>query len=1856
MPGLFRVWLHKLGARLMGVESIFCDLIGAKSIMPSTAPTVFSLDEEPARLGLPSHVDSNHARAGKAPLRAAWWHATWAAACGEVRRRYGQLLHVKCTGVEEDGAGGRQVELDYTMGEIYELLHTVPREPEAQRLRESELRVLWAELDRERRWRGDVIKDEELGRFRGHNDPSLKADSIFDAKTVATTWRHLVLAVEDGRWKAIDHPGAPKPAPGPAAATELQDIPSGEVKSFADGWYKWRGFWQQAWSPEDGYQLLNTMWHEQQRRHAIAQQMQRERRQQLQALEAEDARHARGDMVVLRHPHYKPEFRGRLRIEGRKAIFVEDATWVEVQVDVASSRAQTGHDLRKREVKLYNAMRGEHAKANRKASLAARQQALQAQLPTAPGDMAVRRKTDAGKLIYAWQDLEVEATPRSSRAPVTEAESHWKQARARETTPERGLRKMRTKVKTRLSKAAKGEHARIVVRAESTEPPPAGAADPAGELGGPDIHQKCPALKQLNDPVSLAHTRAAYEFLDTLRLHHCQNCDEEWPVFDGEWPQGGVACAGPRAGKSETIARAGWTASWAKEDLCSRCASSAVYRTMYSEANLQHLGPRSEALSNLTWYESLLIARVHPVISVVTLTATGLLCYAGHVCNYYVKVLEWFRELPAILRDKKWFLIKRRRSINASASDTRQKKPTTANRQRLEAAIAVAQQRLPNVFRDSVVVPDALAKYPTDGELEMLEQEERVDLRGDVRVDREMFLHWLSSGEDSRGQHHCALALQRCARDQLSAEDRGDDMRAVAWDLCCRSLSRTPDARTLGTSELAQLLVYWLEEGLLPAQMRQAIYTGMQEELLGRGKRVETAGDEQAMMSRWVKQLMHGELEACLSNCDHLPVDLDVDCEMLEPQQPSMTAEAEGEAGRLLSALKAMDLGAEVDVAAGRTSADAATTVGSSTLEGEWHGVMSESAWEGEGGAGDEPGEVEAAWNGEGEGEGEGGDASVAAGPGVPNPDKPLVDPPEFGDRVRDTDKEPYWIPGAFPTIFQNETGDPYNYVLKEVDLVTWGPHVLRSKGWIAQAHMTFMYWWVNMVQRFHALSAKKWFVRDNPRATGYTVEELKNMSVTSLAKQMVGYTSQIPGTKASKARLRKVILAMVRQLEIETRRPAAGHLGDVPCLFGTLTSQRYRWDEVIRIIALIEGIHDYKSLSRSKRRELVNKYPLFVAWYCAVRLELSLKAIVVPLFGASAYVAVFEWSPTGGMVHLHYILWKPGAPRFDIRAERLMEQAEALRKAGLVAKGVARCKVDDVVDFFAQYVSEWNPNKAADGSEETGAVAQRVNEEQENHTAAVSVEEMLRLLQEDAAEERFDYYKRLVRTEHMHDFHFPDPCGAPNPSQPCAKLLKGTLNMWYCANGYPRDLVREPCEQSVAQDALRPDLWRVGLCRNCQLMNCHMPLASVGTQSNTDAQPVPTKNQAEMYCCKYCSKHLKNSGARSALFDVLDDMELKDKAGKEKYGDSYEERKLGGKLHRAFMAEIGEEMCQAEVAHHANRCPEYLCSRPERSVHLYKKALALNTEPKKGKRGGSEDDTGEWCFEEDAEGGDGRKLATKPSDLELYERRTWYRFSPGTDISESLPARETAEEQVAAANLYDFFRLVQFHGGRNPYLSWHAPLSRPVVTMSPVVKMREGPDFAFAARWGLMQYHAWEDRRLFLDMTETEVKEYFRTWLDAPDCPWYVRDQYLAENSRKLRGVRPARRGAAKGDLQECEAGVQTEVAGDTSVEACEGDDEEGPAALVASDTEESSEEEPDEPEEDTRVLKMLYKGNMEEVNRRVEQQRRAKVISQKHSFYKQTRCTSTAQEEQSALPAGVLNVHEDSSGDEDYFGEQKD
>ena len=883
---------------------------------------------------------------------------------------------------------------------------------------------------------------------------------------------------------------------------------------------------------------------------------------------------------------------------------------------------------------------------------------------------------------------------------------------------------------------------------------------------------------------------------------------------------------------------------------------------------------------------------------------------------------------------------------------------------------------------------------------------------------------------------------------------------------------------------------------------------------------------------------------------------------------------------------------------------------------------------------------------------------------------KPVVDPPELdaGGLVRDTDETPGWIPGTFPTIFQNETGDPHNYLLRKPDLESWGLHVLRSRGWRAQAHMTFMYWWTNMRQRIRALGAKKWFVKDNPKATGYTVDDLKEMSVGVLAKKMVGYTQNIPGTRGSKGRIRKIILDMVRQVEIETRA-ANGGLGDVPCLFGTLTSQRYHWDGIIRTIAEIEGEPGdaYKSFSQSKRRSLVNKYPLFVAWYCAVRLELTLKTLVVPVFGASNYVAVFEWSPTGGMVHLHYILWRSGAPRFDLQAERLLEKAKTLRKANLVSAAYAQTeKMDDILDFFERYVSEWNPSKDAKGQDLVDVEAERVNRANVRHTAAATEEEMLALLGEDQAEARREHYMRMVRLEHLHDYHHPDPLGPPNPCQACAKLLKGSGNMYYCSNGMPKDLVLDRSQQSISQDPLRMDLWRCHLSRNCRLMNSHMPVVSFGDQSNTDAQPIATKKQAEMYCCKYCSKHHKNIGARCAIFDIQEKMEAKDQHGAEKYGQRWEPTTLGGQLHKAFMAEIGEEMCQAEVAHHANHLPEFLVSRQVRNVHLYRKMLAI-TLPSAG----AAEEWGEEWGEEEARDLEeaGQKRIHRASDIELYESRHSYEFwdEGSPDLPRPLPTylpwKASPAEQLLDMSLFEFYRLVHYHGGRSPFLSWRDPTGEnpsalPIVCMQPRLTLREGAGFARNAQWALVQYHPWQNRAESFLATDDKgeprdpeyVKDFFRNWVESDRCPWYIQEQYDHDNNRTFRQARSAgAQGAGpRASSALSAAGPETKAPqGGGTVEEDKWESSEGE---TASETE-SSESEP--PPEGTRLLRQLRGAtNVEEVTRQPELQRRTIAARHAHNVYRNTKVTSRAQEEQSAVPAGVRNVMEDSDDDEAWDG----
>jgi hypothetical protein len=236
------------------------------------------------------------------------------------------------------------------------------------------------------------------------------------------------------------------------------------------------------------------------------------------------------------------------------------------------------------------------------------------------------------------------------------------------------------------------------------------------------------------------------------------------------------------------------------------------------------------------------------------------------------------------------------------------------------------------------------------------------------------------------------------------------------------------------------------------------------------------------------------------------------------------------------------------------------------------------------------------------------------------------------------------------------------------------------------------------------------------------------------------------------------------------------------------------------------------------------------------------------------------------------------------------------------------------------------------------------------------------------------------------------------------------------------------------------------------------------------------------------------------------------------------------------------------------------------------------------------------------------------------------------------LPKNNSPEEQILDASLWDFFRLVRYKGGKQPYLQWYDPAEWPVVVMSPTVKLTEGASFPFNARWALMQFHPWVNRNEFLEMPDTEVKKFFRDWRKTDACPWYVKEQYLEDNGQHARGgAGPA---GKKRNVQENGSGALPPDEYDAKIDALlHAQDFTGAAVLQhqqrvalgevepplenvidedatdeGSETEHSSsaeEKEYKENDRETRVLKMLYKGNMEEIPRREQQEKSAKVYN---------------------------------------------
>ena len=194
------------------------------------------------------------------------------------------------------------------------------------------------------------------------------------------------------------------------------------------------------------------------------------------------------------------------------------------------------------------------------------------------------------------------------------------------------------------------------------------------------------------------------------------------------------------------------------------------------------------------------------------------------------------------------------------------------------------------------------------------------------------------------------------------------------------------------------------------------------------------------------------------------------------------------------------------------------------------------------------------------------------------------------------------------------------------------------------------------------------------------------------------------------------------------------------------------------------------------------------------------------------------------------------------------------------------------------------------------------------------------------------------------------------------------------------------------------------------------------------------------------------------------------------------------------------------------------------------------------------------------------------------------------------------------------------------------------------------------------MQFHPWVNRNEFLEMPDTEVKKFFRDWRKTDACPWYVKEQYLEDNGQHARGgAGPA---GKKRNVQENGSGALPPDEYDAKIDALlHAQDFTGAAVLQHQqrvalgevepplenvseedatvediETEHSSsaeEKEYKENDRETRVLKMLYKGNMEEIPRREQQEKSAKVYNRKHKYYRNSSSAEESNDTESDLRA---------------------
>ena len=282
-----------------------------------------------------------------------------------------------------------------------------------------------------------------------------------------------------------------------------------------------------------------------------------------------------------------------------------------------------------------------------------------------------------------------------------------------------------------------------------------------------------------------------------------------------------------------------------------------------------------------------------------------------------------------------------------------------------------------------------------------------------------------------------------------------------------------------------------------------------------------------------------------------------------------------------------------------------------------------------------------------------------------------------------------------------------------------------------------------------------------------WTPDLIRKAGIHNIVKRMVGFTQDIPGSAGEMMKLRIRLTAMINQIYADN--------GRLPLLFSTITSANSHWSHLHRLLPTRRITDDGANLSDEEsgteaendvgnasgrsaparsmqkrnrvtdtgswqtcgppngdswslpglqaRRSAVRRFPMAVAWFGQLRLELVRRYVATELCNVTDSYDVSEWSKTGGNFHKHSIDWTVEPTPLDLDEEMQRLQAEVAKRveAGCTDTRLHMRGVTEFINIAESYVSEWNECKDADGQLNELAKEARAYIDGGDHPAAVA-------------------------------------------------------------------------------------------------------------------------------------------------------------------------------------------------------------------------------------------------------------------------------------------------------------------------------------------------------------------------------------------------------------------------------------------------------------------------------------------------------------------------------------------------------